>query len=66
MKFGRFHSTAKLIDFPRLVNKNLRLRIRNLPDPLPPDWQVYRFPFPTDKNGRPAPPLVSAGNGGGR
>jgi hypothetical protein len=53
MKFGRFHSTAKLIDFPKLGNRNLRLRIRSLPDPLPPDWQVYRFPFPTDKNGRP-------------
>jgi hypothetical protein len=40
VKFGRIHSTAKLIDFPTLVNKNLRLRIRNLPDPLPPDWSA--------------------------
>ena len=53
MKFGRIHSTAKLIDFPKLVNKNLRLKVRALPDPLPPDWFRGRFPFPTDQNGRP-------------
>ena len=53
MKFGHFHSTAKLIDFPKLAHRNLRLKVRYLPDPLPPDWEVYRFPFPTDKKGRP-------------